>query len=107
MNDLAEFLLARIKEDERDSFLSGPRDIRDPNPWDSARILAECEAKKQVLKWCTDAEQVYVPRFAISGDPLPDELIPGRLINPAGATVLRLLALPYADHPDYREEWRA
>jgi hypothetical protein len=26
--------------------------------------------------------------------------------DPDGQDVLKLLALPYADHPDYREEWR-
>ena len=53
---------------------------------DPARVLREVEAKRQLLDeamsiWNSDAEG-------------------------AGLTILRLLALPHADHQDYREEWR-
>lgn len=44
---------------------------------DPARVLAECEAKRQIV------EYVQIETH-----------------------VLQLLALPYADHPDYREEWK-
>lgn len=49
---------------------------------DPARVLAECKAKRQLVdgfdSWGSDAQWT-----------------------------LRTLALPYADHPDYRDEWRA
>ena len=45
---------------------------------DPARILAECEAKRQLIE---------------------------RVGNPDWAG-FRILALPHADHPDYRPEWR-
>ena len=48
--------------------------------WDPARVLAECEAKRRLIAL---GEK----------DSYWDD-------------VLRILALPYADHPDYREEWR-
>jgi hypothetical protein len=53
------------------------RDAEHIAAWHPTRVLAECRAKRQVLEACGDDEQV-----------------------------LRCLALPYADHPDYREEWR-
>ncbi|MFB6626495.1 MULTISPECIES: DUF6221 family protein [unclassified Streptomyces] len=54
---------------------------------DPARVLAEVEAKRRILSayenYDNDAPELDVPE-----------------------SVLRLLALPYADHPDYRKEWR-
>lgn len=51
---------------------------------DPARVLAECEATRRIVEWATTEghEQWGV------------------------GPVLNLLALPYADHPDYRAEWR-
>jgi hypothetical protein len=49
---------------------------------DPARVLAECEAKRRIVEMHAYQEEHFTP----------DEL--------------RALALPYADHPDYREEWR-
>lgn len=62
---------------------------------DPARILAECEAKRQIVEWhteghyCTDLGAME--SWYLSDNPCP--------------TVLAL-AQPYADHPDFREEWR-
>jgi hypothetical protein len=61
--------------------------------WMPARVLAECEAKRRIIKllpWLDNASGGIVPALKYS---------------PA-QTVLRQMALPYADHPDYREEWR-
>jgi hypothetical protein len=94
---LTEFLLARIPEDE-----AGAREAQalaniytDPqwhwlvahnggSRWqqtshDPARVLAECEAKRRIVEWCSDFMQ-WPPLYA--------------------------LAAVYADHPDYREEWK-
>lgn len=65
--------------------------------WSPARVLREIDAKRQVLalhhraqpKWCAACD---IP----AGFPGP----------PDGCATLRLLALPYADRPGYREEWR-
>jgi len=46
--------------------------------FDPARVLAECEAKRRIVG----------------------------LISSPGPQALRLLALPYADHPDYLPEWK-
>lgn len=72
--DLADFLLARIAEDEavaRDDYRCNT-DLR----WTPARMLAECEAKRRLIA-------LQLQRHAYL-----------------------LLALPYADHPDYNEDWR-
>lgn len=138
---LAEFLLARIAEDEAvarwaqaDAWdeTAGIHGFEDP--WPShlafaehltpARVLAECEAKRQIVEmhkswpvlvegppkfepvdnsdfnsftmrasqqmaWTT--EQAYRDHFGT---------------EPPTGPVLRFLALPYADHPDFDESWR-
>lgn len=88
---LSEFLLARVTEDEADA-MSGWR-------WKSlpageyerlqARVLSECEAKRRIVEAAT-WEMKDGSRVAYELD----------------EDTLRLLALPYADHPDYRDEWR-
>jgi len=122
---ITEFLLARIAEDEavakrvgnakmyRDDlgrgWIEGPlghvaiTDGRRDIPVAEAalldhlghnmpgRVLAECEAKRRIveLSWHHLGEDDY-----------------GWGMEEAKRQVLVLLALPYADHPDYREEWR-
>lgn len=58
--------------------------------WDPARAIAEIDAKRRVL-------ELY-------------EVSASRQINPDGWELMkhavRALALPYADRPGYREEWR-
>lgn len=73
---MVEFLLARIAEDRARAL--DPR-VRH---WSSSRVLAECESKRQVVDRCS-----YPSRHQDDG-------------------TLRLLALAYADHEDYCEEWR-
>lgn len=89
---LTEFLLARIAEDEArlrkaERPWSAPHDPDcDYYPGDTPctcnlleRLLAECEAKRRIV--------------ANAQDPGDDIFV-------------RLLALPFADHSDYREEWK-
>ena len=54
-----------------------------------ARVLAECEAKRRIV------EEYAVTLRA-------GELMAYQTLD----DVVRELALPHADHPDYREEWR-
>lgn len=124
-DDLAEFLLARIAEDEKMAHaLKGARFsayhergdegwsrieaengdsvalvadesfARHCARWDPARVLVECEAKRQVVK--------QYQRFVASDV--------GMLVKVAICDqleeVLCLLAHPYADHPGFRPEWR-
>jgi hypothetical protein len=65
---------------------------------DPARVLAECEAKRRIVEEWDAAHRVALasPQYSY------DEGIATGLL-----AALYALALPYADHPDYREEWRA
>jgi hypothetical protein len=101
---LSEFLLARIAEDEAAARAQlelrakrYPGEIAEPGPayevdrgwWllaDPARVLAECEAKRRIVERVTDV--AWTGSYAVRD------------------VVLGLLALPYAAHPDYRDEWR-
>lgn len=61
---------------------------------DPARVLREVTAKRRIV----EAEQDRV----LDEGPLPEHMR-----GSVETDVLALLALPYADHPDYREEWAA
>jgi hypothetical protein len=104
--NLADFLRARLNEDEKTAAQCSYTD----HPWiglvdyrgaqylglSSARVLAEVQAKRQIVRLheacgtgtgCCDG----------GGRGGPEGL---------GCTTLTYLAGPYADHPDYRPEWR-
>lgn len=117
MSDLTDFLLARISEDEepaRDAHYEGQRWVPEEESvvsldrdldvvmtldrkrdawfaanWSPARVLAECAAKRGIIR-----------RAAINGDDWGDGY------DAAIEDVLRDLANIYGNHPDYREEWR-
>ncbi len=88
---LVEFLRARLAEDDAAAraFGIGVWSVAGPQAehiarWDPARVLAECEAKRRIIEQVRD---VKWGGFAVRD------------------TILELLALPYADHPDYRAWW--
>lgn len=59
---------------------------------DPARVLAEVDAKREVVRLAErayDYHETFTNGFAAAME-----------------HALRLFALPYADHADYREEWR-
>lgn len=97
MSELVEFLKARLDEDEQvakatvmdgisfwtaqDSWLGlAAPVVAHAQRHDPARVLAEVEAKRLQLALHKECD--------------------------ASCYVVRVLALPYASHPDYREEWR-
>ena len=91
---LTDFLLARIAEDEADLRLGGEY----MDPFNPPRLLAECEAKRRIV-------ERYARKVARS------ERFPALTQDEADArAVLRAtlldLAMPYADHEDFQEEWR-
>lgn len=118
MTDLAEFLLARISEDEQAARAVGdaaadPRIAR--SSWDTkisfsrdctftmgnviaahvarhlpVRVLADCAAKRAVI--------------ALHPEAVDEPLRTGAAW--AYDETLRRLALAYVDHPDYREAWK-
>lgn len=66
------------------------------------QVLLECAAQRRIV-------DVYV-RTAHAMDRVTREeetvYVGARVAAEEAALVAKLLALPYADHPDYREEWR-
>lgn len=106
---LTDFLLQRIAEDEaesrhRDTVTFGDQQralAGIQGAFDPARVLAECDAKRRIVGlftegyWCDPGDA----RELTYDDGHPNSAyVAGHMI--------RALALPYADHPDYREEWK-
>lgn len=120
MSDLTEFLLARVGEDEAVAWLvaaqQGDRpDTNDGYHWHDeydllhiapARVLADCEAKRRIvglharidtsLYGYPGGDQIKATCHACRSTTLDNWPCP----------TLRLLAQPYADHPDFDERWR-
>jgi hypothetical protein len=90
--DLIEFLLARIADDEA----AAQGIAEDVGEWMGDRWRAECDAKRRIVE------------RLVAG--IPDEdVMDGYEMDgweQARNATLPLLALPYADHPDYDEAWR-
>lgn len=98
---LAEFLLARIAEDEDVATNWLRFEVRDGVPGNYAipdRVRAECEAKRRIIELHSDGGKDW------NGERFVHFCHSCR--TPWPCLTLRALALPYADHPDYREEWR-
>ncbi|WP_402465764.1 DUF6221 family protein [Isoptericola aurantiacus] len=125
---ITEFLTARLDEDEaaaraaattaeRIHERTGRRDPRATRAWTEhgvmgphvalspARVLAEVEAKRRIVEWFSDRQMIFTGGM---GDDRtdPTNYTPGPLVHEADTPVLRMLALPHADHPDYDEAWR-
>lgn len=70
--------------------------------WDPDRVLAECDAKRRIIAehplFDTDVE----PCCRMCGEGTFD----GSLQGDWPCLTLKLLALPFADRPGYRAEWR-
>lgn len=106
--DLTDFLVARFSEDAR-ALDCGLRDHDrsrsgnlTPDCWE--RPLSDCDFRE---KRAWDASRrilaLHEQRRTLKGNPLPC-LGCGSWSTPC--PTLRLLAVPYADHPDYWQEWR-
>lgn len=127
---LAEFLLARIAEDEAMARTAGKPDTSGETlhgytvsaaedegapdagveliaRFDPARVLAECEAKRKIVE-VHETIAAFYPGCTIETDPCC-EVCSGGGEYPGSfpCKTLRLLAAVYADHPDYRDGWRA
>lgn len=112
---IPDFLLARIAEDEMfaraaesGTFMAWANvpDSEDPvgvhiQTWMPARVLAECEANRTIVAGFVQARQL--------ADSLPGvDMVAVLAISAANALLAVLYALVsvYADHHDYRQEWR-
>jgi hypothetical protein len=96
---LSEFLMARIAEDEALwelavdadlAFVAGPGRLKAVPPTDfSRRMLADAAAKRAIVEhyqWTVEVE--------------------GGGAENTAAHIIRVLAAVYADHDDYRDEWK-
>lgn len=106
MITIEEFLLARIAEDEVE--LSVCRDLN----WFPGkkygigavsydRLSAECTAKRAIMELADDATSLD---YSVDNDRrvgTRDEAVEPY----CGDSILRALAAPYSDHPDYQKEW--
>jgi hypothetical protein len=61
------------------------------------RVLAECEAKRRIVDACSSVMGNEDPHASLDEDGWVSLMW----------ETMYALALPYAAHPDYREEWRA
>ena len=99
--------------DDRDGRLSAD-DLMHIARHDPARVLRDVEAKRRIVaehasedghcRTCTVEDREDAP-MGTDWDTEPEAIWVRRPVAYPCPT-LRLLALPYADHPDYREEWR-
>jgi hypothetical protein len=69
-----------------------------------ARVLAECDAKRERIKWYIEVIggrdlSTYGQFGSLRDDP-------SALAVTLAVEAMRLDALPYADRPGYRQEWR-
>jgi hypothetical protein len=78
--------------------------------FDPARVLRECEAKRRVIELhqsryaspsCRECGGFTATSSEVAG------IVHRGYLTPWPCPTLRILALPYADHPDYQQEWRA
>ena len=76
--------------------------------WDPARVLAECEAKRRIVDAYQDAKHHYDEEHDVDGAPKYSDGAVWAFLDKLEVweQALKLIALPYADHPDYRQEWR-
>ncbi|MFI7644087.1 DUF6221 family protein [Nonomuraea sp. NPDC049400] len=119
--DLVDFIRARLDEDERiardadgisrDTLLDLYEDLIQSRPLDgqrrlfgifigrftSGRMLADIQAKRRLVDWHTDQHDLLASARPTVGC---------RCYDGWPCTTLRLLALPYASHHEYRTEWR-
>lgn len=149
--NIKDFLLARIAEDEelaRDSFYEGQswlpeeeavvagdqdldlvfmmdrkRDAQHAAHWSPTRVLAECAAKRAIIKqheaWPVRVSESVAPSFeATAGTEAITLRMTQRMVwltereyvkrfgvEPPTAPMLLTLAAIYADHPDYQQRW--
>jgi hypothetical protein len=99
MNDLVDFLTARLDDKERRArFRLEDTDSQyGAFELDADDALAEVESIRRIVRELSTITEWNWPSQ-------PDGSVPMEYVD-ALRHILCLLALPYADHDDYREEW--
>jgi hypothetical protein len=129
--DLATWLLEQIAEDERvagglpaDGYpkhgsrvlsVEGTLKVPWPDRWNPVHVLAECDAKRLILREHRRYDEWIREEMPSFASPSADAHCVGcgfgsteepRTEHIDQCPTLRALALPYTDRPGYREEWR-
>ena len=97
--DLSEFVLARIAEDKRAAH-DGDR-----RAGGGADVLADCAARLRLVQVCREMG----PDMAFLGarpHGMADFFLSPSNKHQLAALTLALLAVPYAEHSDFRGVWR-
>ena len=141
MSDLADFVRARLGEEEeaaRAAIAERVRVSRDGEEPDwrfaywpdlgapavvvgGERVLADVEAKRAIIDWHANWPVLVETQPEVRADSIDAlhytmsrqmawlterEYVAQFGSEPPTGPILRLLALPYASHPDYRQEWK-
>lgn len=105
VNELAEFLLARVGEDE-----AVARAVRGSGLHDDRPVVKEwigLANPERMLVWSDARRRIVGLHLNAPGNSGSDgTALCGGCSHPEPCPTLRLMALPFADHPDYREDWR-
>lgn len=98
---LTEFLLARIEDDKQEASVMLRRyaEGADVSAARWRRVRVECEAKRRIVELHSDDHECST--FDRNGERNNCTWVIGD-----DCSTMRLLALPCADHADYRDEWR-
>ena len=75
------------------------------SPFEPARVRADCASRRRIVLACRESRP---DTHLLGARPhgLGDFPLSPHDQHQLAALTLALLALPYADHRDYREEWR-
>lgn len=75
--------------------------------WDPARVLAECAAKRRIVRMYEDAVQQLASAKAFDPHVAGLDMVIGLATTASHVAemALKIAALPYADHPDFDAAW--
>jgi hypothetical protein len=105
VNELAEFLLARVSEDEQVARAARGSGLHDERP--AVKEWIGLANPERMLVWSDARRRIVALHHTVqrADDGASGDVCAG-CGHPPPCPTLRLLSLPYADHPDFREEWR-
>lgn len=81
---LTEFVTARLDDAEEDGLAP-------------SRVLVDVDAKRRLMEVAAEVHSLIDGEWGCPG---------GQRLECPGEEILALLALPWADHPDYQKEWK-
>lgn len=103
MIDLVEFLLARVAEREKVARAAAPEFFGGEPAilgLTGRAVLAECEAVRRVVEAYPSERRYVSDQTYADAEPRMIE------VGWTHQAAVLLLAQPYADHPDFRAEWK-